>query len=138
MQETQPVGFASQTKSKNKPIPETTSCKFMLTKYLALQITYLEEQRTSLKVQINWHWDYSDVGNPDTVGAFNALNSIRDELRYIKKQLQKLRYIQKVIKLFPDNDLTLEYAKGYKDDLDLWKIIAQEQKPKKPDSRKVS
>jgi hypothetical protein len=134
MQETQPVGFASQTKPKNKikPIPETTSCKFMLTKYLAFQITHLEEQRTSLKVQINWHWDHSDVGNPDTIGA---LNSIRDELRYIKKQLQKLRYIQKVIKLFPDDELSLDYAKKYSVAFKTYKKFSD--KPKKLDSHKV-
>jgi hypothetical protein len=140
MQETQPVGFASQTKSKNKikPIPETTSCKFMLTKYLAEQITYLEGHLKFLKKELPEYWENANPNDSTSWPYFHALNKIKDEQRYIKKQLQKLRYIQKVIKLFPDNDLTLEYAKGYKEDLDLWKIIDQERKPKKLDSRKVS
>jgi hypothetical protein len=129
-----------QTKSKNKlkPIPETTSAKFMLTKLVAFHISCLEDNQRSLKKQLNWFWDHSDVNDSSTEVYFNSLNSIRDEVRLVKKELQKLRYIQKVIKLFPDDDLTLEYAKGYKEDLDLWKIIDQEQKPKKPDSRKVN
>jgi hypothetical protein len=129
-----------QTKSKNKlkPIPETTSCKFMLTKYLAEQITYLEDEQKHLKPLIAQFWNLAVPSTGPTEHFFEHLNNLKDEQRYIKKQLQKLRYIQKVIKLFPDNDMTLEYAKGYKDDLDLWKIIAQERKLKKPDSRKVN
>jgi hypothetical protein len=140
MQETQPVGFASQTKPKNKlkPIPETTSCKFMLTKYLAEQITYLEDEQKHLKPLIAQFWNLAVPSTKPTEQFFEHLNKLKDERRYIKKQLQKLRYIQKVIKLFPDDDLTLEYAKGYKDDLDLWKSIDQERKPKKPDSRTVN
>jgi hypothetical protein len=129
-----------QTKQKNKlkPIPETTSCKFMLTKYIAEQITYLEDEQKHLKPLIAQFWNLAVPSTGPTEHFFEQLNNLKDEQRSIKKQLQKLRYIQKVIKLFPDNDLTLKYAKGYKDDLDLWKIIAQEQKPKKPDSRKVN
>jgi hypothetical protein len=128
--------MTTKQKNKLKPIPETTSCKFMLTKYLAGQITVLEEQQLFIKAQLNWHWDHSNANDPETEVYFNALNSVRDELRYIKKQLQKLRYIQKVIKLFPDDELSLGYLKLYSSAVKVCKNAKS--KPKKPDSRKIN
>jgi hypothetical protein len=124
--------------NKLKPIPETTSAKFMLLRNIAQQITDLEEEKSKVKSFVATTWNACDTEDPDTLGVFQSLNYFKDIQRGIQKQLRSLRYIQKVIKLFPDNDLTLKYAKGYKDDIDLWEIIAQERKPKKPDSRKVN
>jgi hypothetical protein len=126
-----------QTKPKNKikPIPESTSCKFILTKYLAKQITYLEDEQKHLKPLIAQFWNLSAPGL-DEDPYFNHLNDLKDEQRYIKKQLQKLRYIQKVIKLFPDDELSLDYAKKYSVAFKTYKKFSD--KPKKPDSRKVS
>jgi hypothetical protein len=140
MQETQPVGFASQTKSKNKlkPIPETTSCKFMLTKYLAEQITYLEDEQKHLKPLIAQFWNLAVPSTGPTEHFFEQLNKLKDEQRYIKKQLQKLRYIQKVIKLFPDDDFSLKFAKFYNEQNKRTKKFSETLKPNKPDSRKVS
>jgi hypothetical protein len=124
--------------NKLKPIPETTSAKFMLLRNIAQQITDLEEEKSKVKSFVATTWNACDTEDPDTLGVFQSLNYFKDIQRGIQKQLRSLRYIQKVIKLFPDNDLTLKYAKGYKDDIDLWEIIAQKRKPKKPDSRKVN
>jgi hypothetical protein len=138
MQETQPVGFASQTKQKNKlkPIPETTSCKFMLTKYIAEQITYLEDEQKHLKPLLAQFWNLAVPSMGPTEHFFEQLNKLKDEQRYIKKQLQKLRYIQRVIKLFPDNELSLGYLKLYSSAVKACKNAKS--KPKKPDSRKVN
>jgi hypothetical protein len=126
-----------QTKQKNKlkPIPETTSCKFMLTKYIAEQITYLEDEQKHLKPLIARFWNLSAPGTDEPL-YFKYLNSLKDEQRCIKKQLQKLRYIQKVIKLFPDDELSLDLAKKYSLACKNQKIW--DTKPKKPDSHKVS
>jgi hypothetical protein len=127
--------MTNKPKNKLKPIPETTSCKFMLTKYLAEQITYLEDEQKHLKPLIAQFWNLSAPGI-DEDPYFKNLNSLKDEQRYIKKQLQKLRYIQKVIKLFPDDELSLNLAKKYS--LACKNQKSWDAKPKKPDSRKVS
>jgi hypothetical protein len=128
----------NQTKQKNKikPIPESTSCKFMITKYIAEQITYLEGHLKFLKKEIPTYWENANPNDSTSWPYFHALNEVKDEQRKIKKQLQKLRYTQKVIKLFPDNEFSLDYAKKYSVAIKTYKKLSD--KPKKPDSRKVN
>jgi len=128
--------MTTKQNNKLKPIPETTSCKFMLTKYLAEQITYLEGHLKFLKKEIPEYWENANPNDSTSWPYFHALNEVKDEQRYIKKQLQKLRYIQKVIKLFPDDELSLDLAKKYSLACKNQKIW--DTKPKKPDSHKVS
>jgi predicted ATP-dependent endonuclease of OLD family len=128
--------MTTKQNNKLKPIPETTSCKFMLTKYLAEQITYLEGHLKFLKKEIPEYWENANPNDSTSWPYFHALNEVKDEQRYIKKQLQKLRYIQKVIKLFPDDELSLDLAKKYSLACKNQKIW--DAKPKKPDSHKVS
>jgi hypothetical protein len=128
--------MTTKQNNKLKPIPETTSCKFMLTKYIAEQITYLEDEQKHLKPLIAQFWNLAVPSTGPTEHFFEQLNNLKDEQRSIKKQLQKLRYIQKVIKLFPDDELSLNLAKKYSLACKNQKIW--DAKPKKLDSRKVS
>ena len=131
---------SNQTKSKNKlkPIPETTSAKFMLLRNIAQQITDLEDQKSRVKSFVATAWNACEVGDPDTQGVFESLNYFKDVQRDIQKQLRSLRYIQKVIKLFPDEDLSLKFAKHYAATLKGTKEYSKSLKPKKSDSRKVN
>lgn len=133
--------ISTQTKKHNKvkPIDPCTSCKYMILRNIAEQITCLERELTLTKQWVSDFWNNSDVNKPEESNqAFRSLNYFKNMQRDFQKQLRNLRYIQKVVKLFPDDELTLSNAKDYSDSLKMWQSIAAESKPKKQDSRKIN
>lgn len=130
----------SQTKKHNKlkPINPNTSCKYMILRNIADQIRNLEGHQKFLKKELPEYWEGANPSDETTWAYFNALNVVKDELRDIQKQLRNLRYIQKVVKLFPDDDFSLSFATDYSNSNKRIKNMIEESKPKKPDSRKVN
>ena len=127
--------MTTQTKRHNKlkPINPDTSCKFMILRNIAEQITYLEEDLTRTKQWVSNYWELSILGH-DPMGAFQSLNYFKDIQRDIQKQLRNLRYIQKVVKLIPDPELTLQFVEKMK----YVDSLVKQEKPKKLDSRKIN
>lgn len=145
MQGTNKINFkgnkmTTQTKRHNKlkPINPETSCKHMILRNMAEQITYLEEELARTKHWVSDFWNSADANNPESVDAFRSLNYFKNMQRDFQKQLRNLRYIQKAVKLFPDDELTLTCAKDYSDTLKVFKAVTAESKPKKSDSRKIN
>ena len=68
--------------------------------YNAKRITQLEEESTYLRSAIQLYWDASNpVSNSvDSVTAFSRLNSSKDRLRKVKKELKVLRAAQQAMK----------------------------------------
>lgn len=130
----------TQTKKHNKlkPINPDTSCKYMILRNIAEQITCLEDDLVRTKQWVSDFWNSADANNPESVDAFRSLNYFKNMQRDFQKQLRNLRYIQKVVKLFPDKEFSLKFATYYNNTTKSTKEYSKSLKPKKPNSRKIN